>query len=225
VRQNPWDSVSNTWKLRKLPLVIELSTGEGVRVKSDRVRFAFQVVHWYYCSESIIQGIGFHDQGLVGFPVHEDWSCGKRDFQIFERFTTIIWKKPGGPFMGETGERDSNVWVIVDKTTIIVSKTKEGLNIFDLLRFGPFMNDFDCLQPSSGLQSSRCSQGIQLNPCAIHICLLLLMLCVWKVDLIGQRGHRGGLVRFCEGTQMDEAQVDNTVFIELDRDGNNWLVQ
>ena len=29
----------------------------------------------------------------------------------------------------------------------------------------------------------------------------------------------------CEGMQMDEAQVDNSVFIKLNRDGNNQLVQ
>ena len=47
--------------------------------------------------------------------------------------------------MGETGEWDSDVQVIVDKVTIKVSKTKEGLNIFNLLRFGPFVNNLDLI--------------------------------------------------------------------------------
>jgi len=50
-----------------------------------------------------------------------------------------------GPFTGEAGEWDSNVQVIVDEATIKVSETKEGLNIFNLLRFGPFVNDLDLI--------------------------------------------------------------------------------
>ena len=45
--------------------------------------------------------------------------------------------------MGEAGEWDSNVRVIVDEATIEVRETKEGLNVFDLLRFRPFENDLD----------------------------------------------------------------------------------
>jgi len=45
--------------------------------------------------------------------------------------------------MGETGEWDSNVQVIGDEAMIKVSKAGEGLNVFHLPRFGPFVNDLD----------------------------------------------------------------------------------
>jgi len=47
--------------------------------------------------------------------------------------------------MDEMGEWDCDVRVIVDKATIKVSKTEEGLNVFDLPRLGPFMNDLDLI--------------------------------------------------------------------------------
>ena len=47
--------------------------------------------------------------------------------------------------MGETGEWDSNVQVIVDEATVKVSKKEEGLNVFNLLRFRPFANDLDLI--------------------------------------------------------------------------------
>ena len=47
--------------------------------------------------------------------------------------------------MGEMGESDSNILVIVDKMMIKVSETKEGLNIVDLPRLGPFTNNLDLI--------------------------------------------------------------------------------
>jgi hypothetical protein len=45
--------------------------------------------------------------------------------------------------MGEMGEWDSNIQVVVDKATIEVCKTEEGLNVFDLPRFRPSANNLD----------------------------------------------------------------------------------
>ena len=45
--------------------------------------------------------------------------------------------------MGKMGECDSDIQIVVDEMTIEVSKTKEGLYVFNLLRFRPFMNDLD----------------------------------------------------------------------------------
>ena len=45
--------------------------------------------------------------------------------------------------MGEAGERDSDVQVVVDEATIEISETEEGLNVFNLPRLRPFANDFD----------------------------------------------------------------------------------
>jgi len=45
--------------------------------------------------------------------------------------------------MGEMSERDSDVQVIVDKAMIEISKTEEGLNIFNLPRFRPLTNNLD----------------------------------------------------------------------------------
>ena len=41
------------------------------------------------------------------------------------------------------GERDSNVQVIVDKAMIEIIETKEGLNVFNLPRLRPFVNNLD----------------------------------------------------------------------------------
>ena len=35
--------------------------------------------------------------------------------------------------------------MVVDKVTIKVSETEEGLNVFNLPRFGPFVNDLDLI--------------------------------------------------------------------------------
>ena len=47
--------------------------------------------------------------------------------------------------MDETGEWDSDIQIVVDEATVEVTKTKEGLYVFNLPRFRPFANDLDLI--------------------------------------------------------------------------------
>ena len=43
--------------------------------------------------------------------------------------------------MGEAGEQNSDVGVVWSETSVEISKTQEGLYIFNLSRFRPILND------------------------------------------------------------------------------------
>src|ERR1700761_3581093 len=57
--------------------------------------------------------------------------------------STITVKIPRGVFLSQMSEWDHNIRIIMDKSPVKVSETKERLNVFDFLGFRPVLNDFD----------------------------------------------------------------------------------
>ena len=84
-------------------LVLQLSTRKGSQVESDGMKFAIQVVHEKNGHECIIQSVGFHNQGLVGNPVCEDWSGSEHFLEKFESGTAFWGEVPCSTFLCESG--------------------------------------------------------------------------------------------------------------------------
>ena len=61
----------------------------------------------------------------------QDRGGNKTGFKVLKGSLARVGKIPGNIFMSEMSEGDNNVRVIMDETTVEVSKTKERLNVFN----------------------------------------------------------------------------------------------
>jgi hypothetical protein len=64
---------------------------------------------------------------------------------VLEGAVTVIGDDPRSTLMGETGQRNDNVGVVVNETQVESSETKEGLNILHFPRLRPITDGFDFL--------------------------------------------------------------------------------
>ena len=93
--------------------------------------------------DSIVGGICFDDDLLVGDPVRKHRGGSESLFQSIESGTAGVGEIPDSGFPRESGERNHDGGVVVDETTIEVCEAEEGLDVFDFPRFGPLLYDFD----------------------------------------------------------------------------------
>ena len=73
----------------------------------------------------------------------QDWCSGEGFFQQHESRAALIREVPSSTFMSEMGERNGDFGVFQNKTPIEIGEAQEGLDVFDLLGFGPILNDLD----------------------------------------------------------------------------------
>ena len=126
-------------------VVVLLSTGKGLGMESDRVKFAVWIVHGKNGRESIIRSVGFHDQRLVGNSVREDWSGSEQFLEKFESGAAFRCEIPCSTFPCEPSKRNCDFRVIMNESPIEVGKAKEGLYVFNLPRFQPFLDNLNFL--------------------------------------------------------------------------------
>ena len=50
---------------------------------------------------------------------------------------------PGSTFTSETGQWNGDFGVFRNETPVEIGEAQEGLDVFDLLGFGPILNDLD----------------------------------------------------------------------------------
>ena len=63
----------------------------------------------------------------------EDWCCGKCLFKCFESRSALISEVPNCTLLGKAHERYGDFRVSVNEASVEVGKTKEKLNVLDLL--------------------------------------------------------------------------------------------
>ena len=68
-------------------VVVQLCCSESVRVKDNWMNFIIFINNREHCSESIVQGISFHNELNIGNPINED-RCGNECF--LERVESIL---------------------------------------------------------------------------------------------------------------------------------------
>ena len=126
-------------------VVVQLSTGKGLGMESDRVKFTVRIVHGKDGRESVIRSVGFHDQRLVGNPVREDWSGSERFFEKFTSGAAFLSEVPYSTFPCEPGERNCDFRVIMNESPVEVGEAKERLYVFNLPRFRPLLDNLNFL--------------------------------------------------------------------------------
>ena len=75
------------------------------------------------CSESIVRGIGFHNELSIGNPMSEDRSGGKCFLERVESILTGGIKLPRNFLPGEACQWNDNVRVVEDEPVVKVSET------------------------------------------------------------------------------------------------------
>ena len=86
--------------------------------------------------------------------MRENRGSHKGCFECFESLSAIWSEVPGGAFSGESCEGNHDFQVAVNELMIEIGKTKEGLDITNLLRFGPVLDRLDLF--SAHLESIWC---------------------------------------------------------------------
>ena len=124
-------------------VVVQLSTGKGSGMESNRVKFAVWIVHGKNGRESIIRSVSFHDQWLVGNPVREDWSRSERFLEKFESGVAFRREVPCSTFPCELGKRNCDFQVVMNESPVEVGEAKEGLYVFNLPRFQPLLDNLN----------------------------------------------------------------------------------
>ena len=126
-------------------IIAQLSAGKGTGMESDRVEFAIWIIHGKNGCKGVIRSVGFHDQRLVGNSVHKDRSGSECFLEKFESGAAFLSEIPCGTFQCELSKRNCDFRVIVNESPVQVRKAKEGLYVFNLLRFQPLLDNCNFL--------------------------------------------------------------------------------
>jgi len=90
-------------------VIVQLHCSESVRVKGNWVNFIIFVNNEEDCSESIVRGIGFHNELSIGNLMSEDRSRGKCFLKRVESILTGRVKLPKNVLPGEACQWNDNV--------------------------------------------------------------------------------------------------------------------
>jgi len=93
--------------------------------------------------KGVVRSVGFDDDGSVGNPMSEDRSGGECIFEKVEGVVGFLVEVEGGTFVSKAGERNNDVRVVVNESTVEVGEAQEGLDVFHLPRLGPVADGLD----------------------------------------------------------------------------------
>ena len=101
-------------------VVVQLCCSESVRVKGNWMNFIIFINNGEDCSESIVRGIGFHNELSIGNPMSEDRSRGKCFLERVESILTGGVELPRNVLPGEACQQNDNVRVVEDEPAVKV---------------------------------------------------------------------------------------------------------
>jgi len=104
-------------------VVVQLRYSESARVKGNWVNFIIFVNNGEDCSESIVQGISFHDELSIRNLISKDKSRGKCFLERVESIYTGEVELPRNILLGEACQWNDNVQVVEDEPVVKVCET------------------------------------------------------------------------------------------------------
>ena len=87
------------------------------------------------------------------------WGRGKGLFEGFEGFSAFWSEVPSNPLSSQMRERNCNIGVVKNESSIKISESEKGRNVLDFVWFRPLRD-----QPEIA-----CSQGTPWSWCGSHI--------------------------------------------------------
>jgi len=104
-------------------IVVQLHCSESARVKGNWMNFIIFINNGEDCSESIVRGIGFHNELSIGNLMSKDRSGGKCFLERVESILTGRVELPRNVLLGEVCQWNDNVQVVEDEPVVKVSET------------------------------------------------------------------------------------------------------
>jgi hypothetical protein len=94
----------------------------------------------------MVQGVGFYNDLSIGIPLNKNGRRGEGLLQGIEEVLALLSLGSRHGLASETCERDSDVQVVWDETTIEVGKAEERLYIHHFLGHRPFEDGINLVQ-------------------------------------------------------------------------------
>jgi len=104
-------------------VVVQLHCSKSVRVKGNWVNFIIFINNGKDCSESIVRGIGFHNELSIGNPMSKDRYGDKCFLERVESILTGGVELPRNVLPGKTCQWNDNVQVVEDEPVVKVCET------------------------------------------------------------------------------------------------------
>jgi len=104
-------------------VVVQLRRSESAGVKGNWMNFIIFINNGEDCSESIVQGISFHDELSIGNPMSEDGSGDKCFLERVESIYTGGVELLRNVLLGEVCQWNDNVRVVEDEPAVKVCET------------------------------------------------------------------------------------------------------
>ena len=137
------ESFKNSQEFLVVDVVIELQSGEGAGVKSDRVEFPVRSYCGENCTQGVVGGIRFDDELSARGIMGEDRSSSKGCFEAVEGLATSGSEVPRCILASKVSKGNGDAGVVANEMSVEVSKTKKRLNILNLPGFWPIQNGLD----------------------------------------------------------------------------------
>jgi len=106
-------------------IVVQLHCSESTRVKGNWMNFIIFINNGEDCSESIVQGISFHNELSIGNPMSEDRYRGECFLEKVKSIYIGGVELPRNVLLDEVCQWNDNVRVVEDELAVKVCKTDE----------------------------------------------------------------------------------------------------
>ena len=120
-------------QLLVMGIIIQLRGGQSLQIVSDGLELGISANNGQNAGDGIVRGVSLDHKQSVGNPMSEDWSRSESLLQEVESGAAIIGEFPRSVFAGKLCERNDNVGVVMDKVTVEVRESEEGLNVLNFL--------------------------------------------------------------------------------------------
>ena len=104
-------------------VIVQLQSGQGLRVVCDRVNLLIQTTDGEDASNGIVRSVGFYDYWSVQNPMGKDRGRGEGVLKLSEGGATGVTKVPQSTFAGESCQRSDNVRVVVNEMTVEIGES------------------------------------------------------------------------------------------------------
>ncbi|KIO12030.1 hypothetical protein M404DRAFT_125113 [Pisolithus tinctorius Marx 270] len=167
------EGLEDSQQLFVVGIIVEFWCGHGARVESDWVEFTVGAGDRQNASNGIVRGVGFHCKQSIRNPVSENRSGAEGILQVEESRAALLGKVPRSTLLHEACERNDDVGVVINESSVEVCETKERLDVSHLPRLRPVV---DCLNLLSGHGETRGRKNITevLNGVRVKLALLRL---------------------------------------------------
>ena len=132
-------------QLLVMGIIIQLRGRQSPQIVSDRSELGISANNGQNAGDGIVRGVSLDHKQSVGNPMSEDWSRSESLLQEVESGAAIIGEFPRSVFAGKLRERNDNVGVVMDKVTVEVCESEEGLNVLNFPWFQPIGNGLNFL--------------------------------------------------------------------------------